>query len=84
MTAEDLELLEFIGRQGKTREQLVERFPGLDIDRLIDAGLVEIRRIELHETHPPGAPTTPDILFIVLTLRGAEAVGIDPVTLHAA
>lgn len=80
----DRDVLEFIGRQGKRPEPLAERFPSFDIDRFISAGLVRLHHIELRETHAPDTPPLPDILVYVLTSRGAEAVGIDPCTLHAA
>jgi len=80
----DREVLEFIGRQGKRPEQIADRFPEFDIQRLVRAGLVRLHHIEVQETHPPGTPPSPDILVYVLTERGAEAVDIDPRTLHAA
>jgi hypothetical protein len=84
MGSQDREVLEFIGRQGKTPEQVAERFPGFDVQRLIRAGLARLYRIELHETQGHGAPPTPDPGFYVLTREGAKAVGIDPDTLGMA
>ena len=85
MVIEDHEVLEFIGRQGKTLEQINERFPGFDVFRLVRAGLVEIMRIPLEETQDPNGPPSPAFQdWYVLTPRGAGAVGIDPHTLHAA
>jgi len=84
MSDEDRDVLEFIGRQGKTPVQIADRFPDFDIQRLVRAGLVRLQRIEVPETHPPGTPPSPDILVYVLTEHGAEAVDIDPRTLHAA
>lgn len=84
MASNDRDVLEFIGRQGKTPEQLAERFPDFDIDRLVRAGLARLQRIELRETIAPGSAPAPDPTFYALTPRGAEAIGIDPRTLHAA
>jgi hypothetical protein len=79
----DLEVLEFIGPQGKEPEQVADRFPGFDMQRVVRAGLIRLHRIELAETTAPGAPPTPDPTYYVLTPRGAEAIGLDPRTLHA-
>jgi hypothetical protein len=85
MTDVDREVLEFIGRQGKREEQIEERFYGFDVLRLIRAGLVEITRTPFEETQNPKGPSSPAFEdSYVLTPRGAEAVGIDPTTLHAA
>ena len=85
MSSEDRDVLEFLGRQGKRLEQIHERFSDFDILRLIRAGLVEIMRIPLEETQHPSGPSSPAFQdWYVLTPRGAEAVGIDPLTLHAA
>jgi len=85
MTDLDREVLEFIGRQGKTPEQTAERFPVFDIQRLVRAGLVEVMRVDTPETQAHGGPPSPAFQsFYVLTRRGAEAIGIDPDTLHAA
>jgi hypothetical protein len=78
-------VLKFLGRQGKTPEQTAERFPGFDVQRLIRAGLVRRQQIWLQETHHPSESASPSFQWwIVLTPRGAEAIGIDPHTLHAA
>jgi len=79
----DREALTFIGDEGKTAEQLADRFPAFDLERLVRAQLIRPRR-----THPVGtqsrraAPTT-DPTFYVLTARGAEAIGLDQHTLHS-
>jgi hypothetical protein len=82
-TKEQFEALELIGRRGKGPEAIRECFPGLDVMSLVQGGFVEIRRIE-HEPQAAGHPSPRSISYCVLTHRGAEAVGIDPSTLHAA
>jgi len=82
VVAEDV--LEFIGRQGKTPNLVAAEFPSFDLRRFAQAGFVELHRVELRETTAPGTPPTPDPTFHVLTPRGAEAIGLDPRTLHAA
>jgi hypothetical protein len=84
VTGEDQDVLEFIGRQGKAPEEIRERFPDFDVMRLVRAGLAEERSIELAETQAHIYPSPAWITYYVLTKRGAEAVGIDPTTLHAA
>lgn len=81
----DRQVLEFIGRQGKPPEVIRERFPDFDVMRLVRAALVELIRIDTPETQAHGSPQSPAFQrFFVLTPRGAEAVGIDPATLHMA
>ena len=75
----DREVLEFIGDPGKTAEQVADRFPAFDVEGLVRAELVRPRRT----TQSRRAPGTPDPTFYVLTARGAEAIGLDPHTLHA-
>jgi len=75
----DREVLEFIGDQGKTAEQVADRFPAFDVERLVRAELVRPRRT----TQSRRAPSAPDPTFYVLTSRGAEAIGLDPHTLHS-
>jgi hypothetical protein len=82
MTVDDRNVLEFIGRQGKSPEAVAERFPGFNVRRLVKAGLVRMRRTELAETQMPGHSSPTFVLYCVLTERGARAVGIDPLTLH--
>jgi hypothetical protein len=84
VTGEDHEVLEFIGRQGKGPEEIGERFPDFDVVRLVRAGLAEERPIEPAETQAHMHPSRAFITYYVLTKRGAEAVGIDPLTLHMA
>ena len=73
----DRDVLEFVGDQGKTAGQVVERFPAFDFKRLVRAELLRPRR-----TNRP-APATGSATFYVLTSRGAEAVGLAPYTLHS-
>ena len=76
----DREVLEFIGDEGKTAEQVADRFPTFDVDSLVRAELARPRRT----TQSRRAPLEPDPTFYVLTTRGAEAIGLDPHTLHSA
>jgi hypothetical protein len=76
----DRDVLEFIGDEGKTAEQVADRFPEFDVERLIRAELARPRR----NTQSRRAPAAPDPTFYVLTARGAEAIGLDPHTLHSA
>lgn len=76
--AVDHDVLEFIGQKGKTPDQLRERFPDFNVERLVQAGLARLHRIELSETQSPGSPPSADITYYVLTPRGAEAIGLDP------
>jgi len=80
MPAEDHEVLEFVGGEGKSPEEISERFPAFNFLRLVHAGFVEEQDIEVAETQAHGSPQL--IRRYVLTARGAEAVGIDPLTLR--
>jgi len=75
----DRAVLEFIGDQGRTAEQVADRFPAFDVEGLVRAELVRPRRT----TQSRRAPAAPDVTFYVLTSRGAEAIGLDPHTLHS-
>jgi hypothetical protein len=79
----DRDALEFIGDQGKTAEQVADRFPAFDLERLVRAELVRPRRTQPYKTQSRRAPTGHDPTFYVLTSRGAEAIGLDPHTLHS-
>jgi hypothetical protein len=84
MDAADREVLEFIGDQGKTAEQVADRFPALDVELLVRAGLVRPQRTNPVKTQSRRVPSqAPDPTFYVLTSRGAEAIGLDPHTLHS-
>ena len=74
------EVLKFIGDEGKTAEQVADRFPAFDVEGLVRAELARPRRT----TQSRRAPAAPDPTFYVLTSRGAEAIGLDPHTLHSA
>ena len=78
----DRDVLEFIGDEGKTAEQLSDRFPAFDLERLVRAEMVRPRRTEPPKTQSRRAPA-PDPTFYVLTSRGAEAIGLDAHTLHS-
>jgi hypothetical protein len=79
----DRNVLEFIGDQGKSAEQVADHFPAFDVERLLRAELVRPRRTAPHKTQSPRAASAPDLTFYVLTSRGAEAIGLDPHTLHS-
>ena len=78
----DHDVLEFIGDEGKTAEQVSDRFPSFDLERLVRAELVRPRRTAPPKTQSRRAPV-PDPSFYVLTSRGAEAIGLDAHTLHS-
>ena len=79
----DRDVLEFVGDQGKTAEQIADRFPAFDLEHLVRAELVRPRRTNPVKTQSRRAPPAPDPTFYVLTSRGAEAIGLDPHTLHS-
>ena len=79
----DREVLEFIGDQGKTVEQVADRFHAFDLERLVRAELIRPRRTNPGKTQSRRAPPAPDPTFYVLTSRGAEAIGLEPHTLHS-
>jgi hypothetical protein len=79
----DREVLEFIGDQGKTDEQIFDRFPSFDLERLVRAELARPRRTDPVKTQSRRAPSPPVPTFYVLTSRGAEAMGLAPHTLHS-
>ena len=84
MEEADREVLEFIGDQGKTAEQVSDRFPAFDLDRLVRAELARPRRTSPVKTQSRRAPpSAPDPTFYVLTSRGAEAIGLEAHTLHS-
>ena len=84
METADREVLEFIGDQGKTGDQVADRSPAFDIELLVRAGLVRPQRTNPVKTQSHRArPPAPDSTFYVLTSRGAEAIGLQPFTLHA-
>ena len=82
MEEADREVLEFIGDQGKTAEQVSNRFPAFDLGGLVRAELARPRRtnpVKSQSRHTPADERT----FYVLTSRGAEAIGLPPYTLHS-
>ena len=77
----DRDVLKFVGDQGKTAGEVAERFPAFDLEHLVRAELIRPRR-----TNPVKSQSrrvAPDPSFYVLTSRGAEAIGLDPFTLHS-
>jgi hypothetical protein len=78
----DREVLEFIGDQGKTADDVADRFPAFDVGLLVGAGLVRPQRTNPVTTQSRRGQS-PDPMFYVLTARGAEAIGLDPHTLHS-
>jgi hypothetical protein len=79
----DRDVLEFIGDQGKMAEQVSDRYPAFDVERLVRAELVRPRRTNPGKTQSRRAPPAPDHTFYVLTSRGAVAIGLEPHTLHS-
>ena len=69
--SEDRDVLEFIGAEGKTFEELEERFPTFDLLRVIRPGLVEMSRTQSGN----GAMNRFEDRY-VLTELGASAVGV--------
>jgi hypothetical protein len=78
------DVLEFIGRQGKTPAQILDRFPLCNPERLVRFDLIRRLSSEGPEARFPGTPPAPTAIYYVLTDRGAEAIGLDPRRLHAA
>ena len=79
----DRDVLEFIGDHGKTAEQIFDRFPAFDLERLVQAELVRPRRVNPVKTQSRRDASAPDQALYVLTSRGAEAIGLEPHTLHS-
>jgi hypothetical protein len=79
----DREVLEFIGDQGKTAEQVSDRFPSFDLELLVQAELVRPRRTNPVTSQSRRSPPTDEHTFYVLTSRGADAIGLAPHTLHS-
>ncbi len=79
----DRDVLEFVGDQGKTAAEVVERFPAFDLEHLVRAELIRPRRTNPFKSQSRRAAPAPDPTFYVLTSRGAEAIGLDPHTLHS-
>jgi hypothetical protein len=78
MSGREREILEAIGRQGRTRDQLGELADAPELQELIRGGLVTYEPIELRETVGPGEQRSghdrTDVWY--LTPAGADAVGI--------
>jgi hypothetical protein len=83
MDEADREVLEFIGDQGKTAEQVSDHFPAFDLERLVRAELARARRTNPVKSQSRHAPSPDEHTFYVLTSRGAEAIGLAPHTLHS-
>ena len=83
MEEADREVLEFIGDQGKTAEQVSERFPAFDVERLVRAELARSRRTNPVKAQSRHTSQALEHTFYVLTSRGAEAIGLAPHTLHS-
>jgi hypothetical protein len=83
MEEADREVLEFIGDEGKTAEQVSGRFPAFDLERLVQAALVRPRRTNPVKSQSRHTPPADEHTFYVLTSRGAEAIGLAPHTLHS-
>jgi hypothetical protein len=73
----DRNVLEFIGDQGKTAEQVADRVPAFDVEGLVRAELVRPRRTtQSRALHGP----RPDVLRAHVSR--SRAIGLDPHTLH--
>jgi hypothetical protein len=83
MEEADRNVLEFIGDEGKTAEQVSDRFPAFDLELLVRAGLARPRRTNPVRSQSRHAPPADEHTFYVLTSRGAEAIGLEPHTLHS-
>ena len=83
MEEADREVLEFIGDQGKTAEQVSDRFPAYDLERLVRAELARSRRTNPVKAQSRHTSPALEHTFYVLTSRGAEAIGLAPHTLHS-
>ena len=83
MEEADREVLEFIGDEGKTAEQVSGRFRAFDLERLVRAELVRPRRTNPVKSQSRHTPPADEHTFYVLTSRGAEAIGLAPHTLHS-
>ena len=83
MEEADRDVLDFIGDEGKTAEQVSDRFPEFDLGRLVQAGLVRPRRTNPVKSQSRRTPPADEHTFYVLTSRGAEAIGLAPHTLHS-
>jgi len=79
----DRAVLEYIGDQGTTAEQVSDRFPAFDLERLVRAELVRPRRTNPVKSQSRRTPAADEHTFYVLTSRGAEAIGLAPHTLHS-
>jgi hypothetical protein len=79
----DREVLEFIGDEGTTAEQVSNRFPAFDLEHLVRAELVRPRRTNPVKSQSRHTPPADEHTFYVLTSRGAEAIGLEPHTLHS-
>ena len=83
MEEADREVLEFIGDEGKTAEQVSDRFPAFDLEGLVRAELARPRRTNPVRSQSRHAAPSDEHTFYVLTSRGAEAIGLAPYTLHS-
>lgn len=81
MSGQDHEVLEFLGEEGKSLAEIDERFPGFDMRRLIRAGLAAEQSFESVETQAHAMVSPVLEQHYVLTERGAQAIGIDPLRL---
>jgi len=79
----DREVLEFIGDKGKTAEQVSDRFPAFDVERLVRDELARPRRTNPVKSQSRHTPPASEHTFYVLTSRGAEAIGLAPHTVHS-
>ena len=83
MDEADRAVLEYIGDQGTTAEQVSDRFPAFDLERLVRAELVRPRRTNPVKSQSRHTRSADEHTFYVLTSRGAEAIGLAPHTVHS-
>ena len=82
MDEADREVLEFIGDQGKTAEQVSDRFPAFDLVHLVRAELARPRRTNPVKSQSRRTLPADEHTFYVLVAR-SRAIGLASHTLHS-
>ena len=82
MEEADREVLEFIGDQGKTAEQVSDRFPAFELERLVRDELVRPRRTNPVQSQSRHTRSADEHTFYVLVAR-SRAIGLASHTLHS-
>jgi hypothetical protein len=65
-----------LDEQGKTAEQVSDRFPAFDLEHLVRAELARPRRTNPVKSQSRRTLPADEHTFYVLTSRGAEAIGL--------